>query len=102
ITVPIFTSWPKAVGSYRGQSATLTWTLDQPVSTTWGSIVFYYNTPKSTILCTWYGSIPNEIFYGLGYDSDKITTDIKLGSRTINLTIKNLQNDNVRYNYSYT
>ena len=28
-----------------------------------------------------------------------ITVDITLGSRTFNLTIKNLQNGNVRYNY---
>ncbi|KAK2140614.1 hypothetical protein LSH36_1290g00021, partial [Paralvinella palmiformis] len=99
ITVPIFTSWPEAVGSYRGQSATLTWTFDQPVSTTWSRIELLYNTPISTTLCTWYSSIPNQIFYGQGYDTDKITGDIKLGSRTVNLTIKNLQNDNVRYNY---
>ncbi|KAK2139597.1 hypothetical protein LSH36_1700g00002, partial [Paralvinella palmiformis] len=99
ITVPIFISWPKAVGSYRGQSATLTWTLDQPVSTTLESIELSYDTPKSTLLCTWYSYQPNQIFYGPGYDTDKITTDIKLGSKIINLTINNLQNDNVRYNY---
>ncbi|KAK2138772.1 hypothetical protein LSH36_2447g00001, partial [Paralvinella palmiformis] len=102
ITVPIFTSWPKAVGSYRGQSATLTWTLDQPVSTTWDSIELLYDTPKSTRLCTWYSYLQNKICQGSGYDTDKITADIKLGSRTVNLTVKNLQNDNVRYNYKCT
>ncbi|KAK2138759.1 hypothetical protein LSH36_2453g00000, partial [Paralvinella palmiformis] len=102
ITDPIFTSWPKAVGSYRGQSATLTWTLDQSASKTWGSIELLYDTPKPTLLCVWISFQATHIFYVQGYDTDKITTDIKLGPRTVNLTINNLQNDNARYNYRCT
>ena len=99
-TVPVFRSWPNAVGSYRGQSATLTWTLDQPVTTTWRSVEFFYNsTPKAKLICSWYGSLPNKFYYGQGYDGGKATVDVVVGSRTIKLTINHLQADDVTYNY---
>ena len=50
-------------------------------------------------MCVWISFQATHIFYVQGYDTDKITIDIKLGSRTVNLTINNLQNDNARYNY---
>ena len=60
---------------------------------------FYYNTPQTTSICTWYGSEPNKLYYGQGYSGGKATVDIKVGSKTVNLTINQLQDNDVTYNY---
>ena len=38
-----FTGWPNAVSSYQGESTTLTWTISEPITTKWYSIVTVYN-----------------------------------------------------------
>ena len=96
---PVFTSLPKAVGSYRGQPATLTWTLDQCFKTTWTTVQFFYNTSKTTSICNWYGSLPNKLYYGKQYTDGKVIVDIKVGSTTVNLAINQLQDNDVTYNY---
>ena len=96
----ILNSWPKAVGSYKGQSATLTWTLDQPVSTTWRSVEFFYNKTKAMTVCTVYTSDPDVPYCSQEYSHSRATVDIKVGFESISLTINGLQEDDITYNYS--
>ena len=99
---PAFTAWPNTVSSYQRESTTLTWTVSEPITTKLYSIVIAYNKQPSTTICTWYYWSPNNIIYDENYQDNKAICDIETGYESITLTLYNIQQVDVKYNYSCT
>ena len=95
-----FVSWPNAVGGYINKSVTLQWTVDKPVNRTWeGNITFDMEPPK--LVCKWKTLITGAIqaSYGSDYDANKVSLNVTLGSKSVDVTLHNLEIDDARYNY---
>jgi len=98
ITVPTITRWPDLVRTYRGEQATLTWTLSEPVSLSPYVIEFLYERPPELLIGSWSANT-SKANYGPRYNYSNSKIDIQMGSRDINLLLFHVEPDDAKFNY---
>lgn len=100
-TDPSFTQTPGVVKVYKGDSANLTWKLNEAIAVYWKTITFTYPEPGAARYCTW--DAGTKLFtYSPNYGPPLVKPLVRVGYRTLILQLNNIQPKHARYNYTCT
>lgn len=98
---PSFTQTPGVVKVYKGDSANLTWKLNEAIAVYWKTISFTYPEPGSPRYCTWDAGT-KQFTYSPNYGPPLVKPLVRVGYRTLILQLTNIQPRYAKYNYTCT